>query len=96
MIITDTFDSRILFTLMLRSVNSDTVLNYRRRLGWIIVYISFIVGGYKIFSHVFPGIEIKENDLTLIGVGFFILMILFYIYILISRSKNSKNSSYGN
>ncbi len=96
MIITDTFDSRILFRLMLRSVNNDSVLNYRRKLGWIIVYISLIVGGYKIFSKLMPAIEINESALTLIGVGFFILMVLFYAYILLSDSKHSKKSTYGN
>jgi high-affinity nickel-transport protein len=96
MIITDTLDSRILYTLMLRSANNDSVLNYRRNLGWIIVYISFIVGGYKILSRLIPAIELQEIVLTFIGIAFFILMTCFYVFILYSGSQSVKNSTDGN
>ena len=96
MIITDTLDSRILFTLMLRSVNKDNVLNYRRTIGWIIVCISLIVGGYKILSRLVPAIELEEGVLTLIGVAFFLLMILFYAVILHSGFRQTKKIIHGN
>ncbi|MEO6546789.1 MAG: hypothetical protein ABIN94_02270 [Ferruginibacter sp.] len=96
MIITDTLDSRILFTLMLRSVNNDNVLNYRRTIGWIIVYISLLVGSYKIFSRLIPAIELQENVLTLIGVAFFVLMILFYSFVLYAGFQQSKKTVHGN
>jgi high-affinity nickel-transport protein len=96
MIITDTLDSRIMFMLMLRSVNNNSVVNYRRSLGWIIVYISFIVGGYKILSKLFPEMEIQESALTITGVAFFLLMTLFYTYVLYSGFKNSKKVINGN
>jgi len=96
MIITDTLDSRILYTLMLRSANNDTVLNYRRSLGWIIVYVSFIVGGYKIFSHLIPAIELEESILTFVGVTFFVLLFFFYIFILYSGTTRAKKSVHGN
>jgi high-affinity nickel-transport protein len=95
MITTDTLDSRIIFTLMLRSLNNNKVLNYRRKLGWIIVYISLIVGGYKILTHLLPEMELKENILTLIGVGFFALMILFYTYTLYKGTTKPSNAING-
>ena len=96
MIITDTLDSRILYTLMLQSVNNNSVLNYRRKLGWIIVYISFIVGGYKIFSRLIPAIELEETILTFTGIAFFILMICFYIFVLYSGTQRAKKNVHGN
>jgi len=96
MVTTDTLDSRILFTLMNRSVSNDAVLSYRRNLGWIIVCVSFVVGGYKILSHLFPLVELNETALTLMGIGFFALMILFYAFVLCTSPKGSKKSTYGN
>lgn len=96
MIITDTLDSRILYTLVLRSANNDTVLNYRKNLGWIIVYISFIVGGYKIISRLIPAVELEDTVLTFIGIAFFALMICFYIFILYSGSQRNKKTIHGN
>jgi nickel/cobalt transporter (NiCoT) family protein len=84
MITTDTFDSFILYRLMIRSMANESVLNYRRKIGWIIVALSFIVGGYKVISHLVPRLEISETALTVIGVGFFLIMGLFYMFIMFS------------
>jgi nickel/cobalt transporter (NiCoT) family protein len=96
MVITDTLDSRILFTLMLQSVNNDRVLNYRKSLGWVIVHISFIVGGYKILVHLIPSLALEESVLTLTGIAFFSLMIFFYAFILYAGYKKSKKTVHGN
>lgn len=95
MIITDTLDSRILFVLMQRSAANDKVVNYRRNLGWIIVFISFLVGGYKIISHIIPSVELPENVLTATGVAFFVLLFSFYGYVLYQPAQRSKKSTYG-
>ena len=90
MITTDTLDSRILFSLVQNSEKDNLILNYRRKLGWIIVIISLLTGLYKLISHINPNAEIPENVLTIIGVTFFALMVLFYIYILYSGSQQTK------
>ena len=94
MVVTATLDSRILFALMRRSVVNNNLLNYRRILGWIIVSISFIVGGYKIGSQLLPSIQVPDTVLMYIGVAFFVLMGFFYLYILYSTSS-PKNAVYG-
>jgi nickel/cobalt transporter (NiCoT) family protein len=96
MIFTDTLDSRILFTLMRRSVSNDSVLHYRKKLGRIIVYISFIVGGYKILNQLIPSFQLSENLLTLIGVSFFSLMLLFYATIYFSGRIRTNQTNHGN
>ncbi|MFC3562820.1 HoxN/HupN/NixA family nickel/cobalt transporter [Pedobacter jamesrossensis] len=95
MILTDTLDSRILFSLMLRSANNESVLNYRRKLGWIIVYVSLLVGSYKILTHVLPEFSLDEGLLTLIGISFFILMSAFYLYIIYGSTPKSKQEING-
>jgi high-affinity nickel-transport protein len=96
MITTDTLDSRILFTLMQRSSGNSAVLNYRRKLGWIIVFVSFIVGIYKLISHFMPSLEIPEITLTWVGVMFFVMMVIFYIYIITSGIQTTKKEAHGN
>ena len=90
MITTDTLDSRILFKLMQLSSGKDAVINYRRKLGWIIVFVSFIVGVYKLASHFQPAIEINESTLNWVGVSFFALMMLFYSYTLFNSYQTPK------
>ena len=90
MIITDTLDSRILYQLMLQSVTNDSVLQYRRRIGWIIVFISFITGGYKLFQNLMPSKALSDRTLTLVGISFFILLSLFYAYVWFTASHQSK------
>jgi nickel/cobalt transporter (NiCoT) family protein len=86
MITTDTLDSWILYKLVKRAMSKNEVVGYRRTLGWVIVSISLAVGGYKVITHLLPTIAIDENALTKIGVGFFVLMGLFYAYTLFPKS----------
>ncbi|MES2425346.1 MAG: hypothetical protein V4560_00180, partial [Bacteroidota bacterium] len=78
------------------SVDDQSVLRYRRKLGWIVVIISLLVGTYKLITHILPFAELKENVLTLIGVSFFILMTLFYTYIIYGGPARAKHQSHGN
>jgi high-affinity nickel-transport protein len=96
MIITDTLDSRILYTLMLQSSENDNVLNYRKALGWIIVYVSFLIGGYKIMVFLMPALALREPFLTMTGVTFFGLMMFFYAYILFTGYQKTKRIINGN
>lgn len=85
MIITDTLDSRILYLLMKRSSDSSAVFDYRKKLGWIIVVLSLLVGGYKLISLVRPDWSLEENILTILGIVFFTIMTIFYSFIYYSR-----------
>lgn len=96
MMITDTMDSRIMYLLMKRSADRTAALNYRKKLGWLIVILSLVVGSYKIFSLVYPGMELHENVLTLVGLGFFTLMTFFYLYVYFSKSSHSIQQHHGN
>jgi high-affinity nickel-transport protein len=78
MMVTDSLDSQILFMLTQHSSGTEKVIAYRRKLGWVIVAITFSVGLYKIISHLNPGFELSETVLTGIGISLFIGMGIFY------------------
>jgi high-affinity nickel-transport protein len=95
MITTDTLDSRILFQLIKRSgsgasAKMKNVTNYRRSLGWIIACLSITVGGYETISHIVPSLVIDDSALTMLGLSFFIMMLVFYTTILYNGRKLSK------
>lgn len=96
MILTDTMDSRIMFHLMNRSIGKSSVIDYRRKLGWIVVILSLVVGLYKIISMLIPSLALAENVLTLIGVVFFTLIAGFYIYIYFSKPVQLNHQRNGN
>jgi nickel/cobalt transporter (NiCoT) family protein len=78
MILTDSMDSQILYLLTRQSFGTDRVIAYRRKLGWVIIAITFSVGLYKIISHINPGLELSEAVLTGIGISLFVGMGIFY------------------
>jgi nickel/cobalt transporter (NiCoT) family protein len=78
MMLTDSLDSQILYMLTQHSFGTERVIAYRRKLGWIIVAITFSVGLYKIISHINPGLELSETVLTGVGISLFIGMGIFY------------------
>jgi len=96
MITTDTLDSRILFMLMQRSEADNAILNYRRKIGWVIVFVSLIVGAYKLINHIIPSIEVEESMLNWVGILFFSVMVSFYSYIIFGSVKRNKKRTYGN
>lgn len=95
MISTDTLDSRILYQLTSRSGDDLSVVNYRRALGWFIVVLSFLVGGYKILTRLIPSWEISEGVLTIIGISFFGALGVFYIGAVLSKSKRIQPKNHG-
>lgn len=96
MILTDTMDSRIMYLLMNRSANRSVALNYRKKLGWLIVVLSLVVGFYKVISLLYTELVLSENVLTLLGVGFFILMAAFYCYVYFSKPLQFNRQDQGN
>src|SRR5450432_178493 len=78
MMLTDSLDSQILYLLTQHSSGTEKVFAYRRKIGWIIVAITFSVGLYKIISHINPGFELSETVLTGVGLSLFAGMGIFY------------------
>jgi nickel/cobalt transporter (NiCoT) family protein len=78
MMLTDSIDSQILYLLTRQSFGTDRVIAYRRKLGCVIVAITFSAGFYKIISHINPRFELSESVLTGIGISLFVGMGIFY------------------
>jgi nickel/cobalt transporter (NiCoT) family protein len=93
MMLTDSMDSQMLFLLTLHSSGTERVIAYRRKLGWVIVAITFSVGLYKIVSHINPLLELSESVLTAIGISLFFGMGIFYTKLSIFVKHKSHNES---
>jgi nickel/cobalt transporter (NiCoT) family protein len=87
MVITDTIDGRLLYLVSKKAGADDTVWQYRRNLGWIIVVSSFAVAAYKIGCHFFRFIELSDTCNLAIGLLLVLLVGFTYIKVFIRLSK---------
>jgi nickel/cobalt transporter (NiCoT) family protein len=67
MIITDTVDGRLLCRLMRREDAAVAGRQWRRRLGWAIVTLSWSVAGYNIAKGLWPDLELGDVAWSLVG-----------------------------
>ena len=79
MVITDTIDGQLLYQISKKAAANETVWQYRRNLGWIIVISSFAIAAYKIISHFYPVIEL--NDTANLIAGLILVALVGYTYI---------------
>jgi nickel/cobalt transporter (NiCoT) family protein len=69
MIITDTADGRLLCRLMRRADGQAAARQWRRRLGWAIVALSWSVAGYNIAKGLMPSLTLSDVAWSLVGLG---------------------------
>jgi high-affinity nickel-transport protein len=93
MIITDTIDNRILYSLLNKSKNPFFKNQYRLYLGWAIVIMAFLMAGYKITSILVPALSLSDRTITLIGFSFILIVLSAYILVLYKNSKSKLNVS---
>jgi high-affinity nickel-transport protein len=87
MVITDTIDGRLLYKISLKATTDETVWQYRRTLGWIIVVSSFAIAAYKICSHFYPAIELSETGNLIAGLLLIAIVGFTYLKVFIRLSK---------
>lgn len=75
MILTDSFDSRIVAGLLQHGGQVATVRRYRRVVGWIIVALSFGMAAYALLTKLKAVRELSENRFTAIGVLMIVLVV---------------------
>ncbi|RYJ44212.1 nickel permease [Flavobacterium beibuense] len=95
LILTATMDSRIMYFLLRRSMDSSAVSDYRRKLGWLIVILSLVMGCYKVTTLLYPALSLDDTVLTAFGIGFFILMAIFYGYLYLTKSLQFNQEEHG-
>lgn len=93
MVITDTIDNRILYSLLNKSNNPLFIKQYRLQLGWAIVMMSFLMAGYKITSILVPALSLSDTTITLIGFSFVLMVLSAYILVLYKNYKSKLNVS---
>jgi high-affinity nickel-transport protein len=78
MVATDTLDSRLLTRLLQRTDGTAAMRRYRRLLGWLIVVMAYGVAAYSILTYFQPAFELGETAYTLVGLGFFAIVLSMY------------------
>jgi nickel/cobalt transporter (NiCoT) family protein len=82
MVITDTLDSRLMVQLLQRMAHRTQAQTYRRKIGWVIVGMSYGIGIYAIATAFYPSLELNDSLLTVIGVTMVVSMFGTYIWLL--------------
>jgi len=67
MVITDTLDGHIVARLLRQASSRAGIAVHRRRIGWIIVLMSFSLAAHELATRWRPGFELGELPMTLIG-----------------------------
>lgn len=67
MVITDTLDGRIVVRLLRQASGGAGLAAHRRRIGWVVVLMSFALAAYEIATRWQPHVELGELPMSLIG-----------------------------
>jgi len=88
MVITDTLDGRLMVRLLRQVSPRVEALAYRRKVGWIVVALSYGIALYGIAKHFFPALELGDTTLTVAGLFVFLGLLTSYLW-LIRRPASS-------
>jgi high-affinity nickel-transport protein len=89
MVLTDTLDGRLMCQLLKRASSRSETQTYRRRIGWVVVFMAYGVAFYSIAAHWMPAIELSDAVFTATGIGFVLAMLAGYVRI--GRSTTHQN-----
>jgi high-affinity nickel-transport protein len=89
MLLSDTIDSSLVNALLKKGLSIKSLTNYRRKLGWIIVILSFTVAGYQLLLSIKPTLEISESYKLMFGLSFVAFVLFNYLYLFLkTKQKN--------
>jgi high-affinity nickel-transport protein len=89
MVITDTLDGRLMVRMLRHLSGRSQAQAYRRKIGWIIVFLSYGIALYAIATHFFPALAMGETMLTLAGCALFAALLGAYLWC--ARSFSATN-----
>lgn len=89
MLLSDTIDSSLLNAMLKKGLSIKNLTTYRRKLGWIIVILSFSVAGYQLLLAIKPSLEISESYKLMFGLSFVAFVLFNYLYLFMKT--NQKN-----
>jgi len=88
MVITDTVDGRIVVRLLRQAAGDAGMAAYRRRIGWVVVVMSFALAAYEIATRWRPHAELGDLPMTIIGAT--LVGSVLVAYILARRQTGSR------
>jgi nickel/cobalt transporter (NiCoT) family protein len=81
MVITDTLDGRLMVRLLRRLSQRGEAQAYRRRIGWIVVVLSYGIAVYGIAKHLHPALELGDTMTTITGFALFFGLLIGYVWL---------------
>jgi high-affinity nickel-transport protein len=85
MIITDTLDGRLMVRLLRQLSRRAEALAYRRKIGWIVVVLSYSIALYEIATHLLPAMTLGDTMVTVAGLALFLGLLAAYGWFVRSR-----------
>ncbi len=89
MIVIDTIDGRVLYSILNKKTNQSLITNYRKWIGWAIVIMSFTIALYKITITFFPIVQLGYYANTLVGLIFIAFVVSIYVVTLFKNIKTT-------
>lgn len=80
MVLTDTLDGRLMVRMLRHLAGRSEAQAYRRKIGWVIVFLSYGIALYGIATHFLPALALGETMLTLAGCALFAGLLLAYLW----------------
>lgn len=93
MVVTDTLDGQLMCRLLRRASSRKQAQAYRRKVGWVVVFMSYGVALYSIAAHWLPAIEPSDAAFTATGIAFMLLMFAAYCWMARDSAKKTLQSS---
>lgn len=75
MVVTDSLDAHLMARLLRRTGGREDASRYRRKVGWVIVVLSFGMAAYAIATHAAPDLEAGDTALTAAGLTLFAVLL---------------------
>lgn len=80
MVITDSLDGRLMVRLLRRLSHRAEALAYRRKIGWIVVALSYGIAFYGIAKYLLPALKLGDLMITVIGFTLFLGLLIGYAW----------------
>ena len=89
MVVTDTADGRLMVRLLRHSAGRAGAPGYRRRVGWAVVAVSYVMAAYSIATHYWPQAEVGDLGMTAAGCALVLVVLAACVWLARRRPMNA-------
>ena len=81
MVITDTLDGRLMVRFLRKLSHQNQALAYRRKIGWLVVVLSYGIAAYGIAKYFQPSLALSDTAMTATGFSLFAGLLVAYLWL---------------